>query len=185
MNRPKLLVLALCLAPWTARPALGDRPLGPPKVGGASSPNKQFFAVADPKSKVTTIYRVNANGFPSVLWTMRGWFEVGALADDGKHLIVGCGGSLVPLSVNKDYPMIKFYKTDRCIKTVTLGELVQDLSALPRTVSHYRWGDFLGLDKDGRYVVQTVEGRRLAFDVTTGKLVAIDATSAEALKKVR
>jgi hypothetical protein len=41
----------------------------------------------------------------------------------------------------------------------------------------------LGLDKDGRYVVQTIEGRRLAFDVTTGKLVSIDTSPAEALKR--
>jgi hypothetical protein len=148
------------------------------------SANKKFFAVMDPKSNMTVVYRVNADGLPSVHWTMRGWFEVAALADDGKHLIVGCGGgNLLPLSVTKDFPIIQFYKVGNRINVVTLGELLQDLSKLQRTVSHYRWGNYVGLDKDGRFVVQTVEGRRLAFDVTTGKLASIDTSPAEALKR--
>ena len=186
MNRAKLLTLALCLAPWIARPAPGDTPPRPPKVKVAASANKQFFAVMDPKNKETTIYRANADGFPLVQWTMQGWFEVAALADDGKHLIVGYSGNLgnlLPLSVTKNFPMIQFYKTGKRINTVTLGDLVQDLPTLHRTASHYHWGEYLGLDKDGRYVVQTVEGRRLAFDVTTGKLASIDTSPAKAMKR--
>jgi hypothetical protein len=186
MNRLKSFTVALVLASWIARLALGDTPPRPPKVTGATSANKKFFAVMDPKSKTITIYRVNADGGPSVQWTMRGWFEVAALADDGKHLVVGYEGNLgnlLPLSVTKDFPMIQFYKTGIRIKVVTLGELVQDLSALQRTVSHYRWGEYLGLDKDGRYSAQTVEGRRLAFDVTTGRLASIDTSSAGASKR--
>ncbi len=41
-----------------------------------------------------------------------------------------------------------------------------------RIVSHLNWGSYLGFDEAGRYAIETVEGRRLAFDVTTGPVVA-------------
>ena len=47
-----------------------------------------------------------------------------------------------------------------------------DLSNLQRSVSHLNWGHYLGFDAVGRYAIETVEGRRLAFGVTTGRVVA-------------
>ena len=41
-----------------------------------------------------------------------------------------------------------------------------------RIVSHLNWGSDLGFDAAGHYAIETVAGRRLAFDVTTGGLVA-------------
>ena len=38
-------------------------------------------------------------------------------------------------------------------------------------VSHDNWGHYLGFDQAGRYVIETVEGRRIAFDVRTGWIV--------------
>ena len=32
----------------------------------------------------------------------------------------------------------------------------------------------MGVDAPGRYAIETVEGRHLAFEVTTGRLVAAD-----------
>ncbi len=47
-----------------------------------------------------------------------------------------------------------------------------DLSNLQRSVSHLNWGSYLGFEVAGHYAIETVEGRRLAFDVTTGPVVA-------------
>ncbi len=58
------------------------------------------------------------------------------------------------------------------IRRVTLGEVMSGLSNLQRSVSHLNWGYYLGFDEAGRYAIETVEGRRLAFDATTGRLVA-------------
>ncbi len=49
---------------------------------------------------------------------------------------------------------------------------MSDPSNLQRSVSHLNWGSYLGFDEAGRYAIVTVEGRRLAFDVTIGGLVA-------------
>ncbi len=47
-----------------------------------------------------------------------------------------------------------------------------DLPNLQRSVSHLNWGSYLDFDEAGHYAIATVEGRRLAFDVTTGRMVA-------------
>jgi len=151
---------------------LADTPLPPPKTKEVWSPNKKFCAVMEPDSATTTIFRVENDGKRTKSWAMQGWFRVAHLADDGEHLIVGHGGiNLLPLNVTKDEPMIRFFKKEKLINTVTLGELLKDQSSLKRTVSHYLWGSYLGLDEKGHYVVKTVEERTLAFDVTTGKPV--------------
>lgn len=150
---------------------LADTPLPPLAIKEVWSPNKNFCAVMDPKPETTTVYRVEGEGKRNKQWAMQGWFRVAHLADDGEHLVVGHGGiNLLPLKVTKDEPMIRFFRKGELLNTVTLGELLNQ-SSLKRTVSHYLWGNYLGLDDKGRYVVETVEGRKLAFDVATGKTV--------------
>jgi hypothetical protein len=163
---------------------LADTPLPPPAMKEVWSPNKQFCAVMDPKPMTTTIYRVEGEGKRNKQWAMQGWFRVAHLADDGEHLVVGHGGiNLLPLNVTKDEPMIDFFKRGERIKTVTLGELLKDQSSLKRTVSHYLWGSYLGLDEKGHYAVETVEGRKLVFDVTTGKPLTPAKDNSEAEKQ--
>ena len=170
-----LLQLTTCVGLLVPGQALADSPLVPPRVKEVWSPNKQFCAVMKPKAMTTTVYRIDKDGRRARSWAMHGWFRVANLADDGEHLIAGHDGvNLLPLGVTKNEPMIRFFRRGELIKTVRLGELLKDLSHLQRTVSHYFWGDYLGLDKRGRYVVETVENRRLAFDISTGRLVAHD-----------
>ena len=146
-----------------------DTPLPPPRAKEVWSANKRFCAAMNPESMTTVVCRVAKDGERKQIWTMKGWFRVADLANDGEHLIVGHDGiNLLPTNVTKAEPMIRFFKKNKLIKTVTLGELLTDVSKLERTVSHYRWGSYIGLDKKGRYVVETVEGKKLAFDVTTG-----------------
>ncbi len=58
------------------------------------------------------------------------------------------------------------------VRRVTLGEIMSDPSNLQRSVSHLNWGHYLGFDEAGHYAIETVEGRRLSFDATSGRLVA-------------
>ena len=43
-------------------------------------------------------------------------------------------------------------------------------TSLERTASHLKWGRYLSFDAQGRYAIETVEGRRLAFETTGGRL---------------
>lgn len=161
-----------------------DEPLPPPQIEEVWSPNKHFCAVMNPESDTTIVYQVAGNGnLKTKSWTMKGWFRVAHLADDGDHLVIGNSGmNLLPTDVTKDEPMILFFNRGKLIKTVTLGKLLTKMSSLQRTVSHYDWGNYLGFNEKGLYVVKTVEDKQFLFDVTTGE-VASPATAAHAMKK--
>ena len=57
------------------------------------------------------------------------------------------------------------------LAAAALGEVMSGSSNLRRSVSHLNWGSYLGFGEAGHHAIETVEGRRLAFDVTTGGLV--------------
>jgi hypothetical protein len=154
------------------RASLADEPLPPPAKKEVWSENKRFCAVMEPRKMITTVYRVSESGARQKSWAMYGWFRVADLANDGEHLIVGYDGmSLVELDIEMNDVMIYFLRKGELLNHVTLGQLVKKKSSLTRTASHYYWGDFRGLDQDGNYVVKTVEGRTVVFDVATGKPV--------------
>jgi hypothetical protein len=103
---------------------------------------------------------------------MAGWFRLAALSDDGEILVAGYDGmNLLPLDYSPDLVVLTFYRRGAFIAEVTLDQVIDDFAALERTVSHYNWGYYLGFDQAGRYVIETVEGRRIAFDAATGVMV--------------
>jgi hypothetical protein len=147
-----------------------DSPLPPPAKETIWSANRRFFAVMEPDKQITTIYRtMQGKQQGAKVWSMYGWFRVAALSDDGEHLVVGYGGmNLLPIDYDKHQVMLYFFKRGELINYVTLDQIIRDNSKLQRTVSHFRWGNFEGLDKAGYYVVDTVEGRKIRFDVVKG-----------------
>lgn len=147
--------------------ASADEPLPAVADKKVYSLNKKFYAFLDVRKKLTTVHQV---GKPGKLWEMQGWFRVAALSNDGEYLVVGYHGmNLLNLNYSPDQVMLSFYRLGKLIRTVTLNELVRDLGHLQRTASHYLWGSYLGFDKNNHYLVETVEKRTIAFDVTTGK----------------
>jgi hypothetical protein len=146
-----------------------DSPLPPPARKTIWSANRQFFAVMEPDKQITTIYRTTQGKQEEKVWSMYGWFRVTALADDGEHLVAGYDGmNLLPLDYDKRQVMLYFFKRGELINHVTLDQIIRDNSALRRTASHYYWGNFKGLDQAGRFVIETVEGREIRFDVAKG-----------------
>ena len=159
-------VIVTILLHGTAR---ADSPEPPPAKRTIASANGRFFAVMEPDKWITTIYRTVPGKHEEKVWSMYGWFRVAALTDDGERLVVGYGRhNLIPLDYDKRQVMLYFFKRGELINYVTLDQIIHDYSQLERTVSHYSWGGFFGLDQAGRYVVKTVEGRVIRFDVETG-----------------
>jgi hypothetical protein len=176
MRKPRAAValsMALVAAPLLAESCHADSPLRPPTRQTIWSANRRFFAVMDPDQQITTVYRATNERQGERVWSMFGWFRVAGLADDGEHLVAGYDGmNLLPINYNKQQVMLYFFKRGELINHVTLDQLVLDNSKLRRTASHYYWGNYHGIDRAGSYVVDTVEGRMLRFDVTTGKPAA-------------
>lgn len=163
-----LLSCVFCLVEGTV--ATADTPLPPPAKKEVWSGNHFYCAVMDPASNLTTVYHVR-DGERTKLWSMLGWFRVAYLSGDGEHLVVGHnGGNLLPLNVKDDDIMAYFVRKGEVIHTLTLHDIVKSKDAMKRTASHYHWGEYLGIDEDGRFRVQTLDNTRLFFDTQTGKL---------------
>lgn len=156
-----VLILLSC-----ALPVHADEPLAPPARYEVQSPSHKFVATFDPQAGV----RVNAAGSSEALWTSTNWFRVAFLADDGDHFVTGYGGmNLIPQNYTKDLVLVTFWKRDRKIRDVTVGELFPDTRVLKKTVSHYHWGSITGVTNSA-LIVTRCDDKVVRFDVTTGRI---------------
>ena len=147
--------------------ALADEPLPPPRDKTICSPSGVYCADIRVTSKRTTVRKGKRE-----IWSMPGWFGDAYLADDGEHFVVGYWGyNLLDLKAGPGTTMITFWRRGELVRKVPLSEVITDLSNLTRTASHYSWGHTVGFDSEGRFLVQTVEDRALAFDPKSGILV--------------
>jgi hypothetical protein len=161
------LLAALSLIGGMA-PARADSPMPPPAVSQTSSPDGSFRAVADPRSDLLSVFR---RGASTPLWTLRGWRRSFFLANDGEHLVIGPDGlNLLSVDVDEDSALLVFMHRTEQLRVVTVGQLFPGLRGLQRTVSHLAWGVILGVSSQNRLVVDLVDGRRIEFDVSSGKL---------------
>jgi len=148
-------------------------PLRPPWKREVWSRNEQFVAEMDPRSWTTTVYRIGEEGRRKKRWAMYGWFRVASLTDDGERLVAGYDGmNLLRPDFEMDQVMLYFFHRGALVSYVTLGELVKERASLERWEGgEYHWGDYRGLDVHDRYVVETVEKRKILFNVALGKAV--------------
>lgn len=147
--------------------ALADEPLPPPEPKTVCSPNEAYCAELNPAAPRTTIWKDGQE-----VWSMPGWFGDAYLADDGEHFVTGYWGfNLLALKAGPNTTMITFWRRGELVRKVALSEIISNLSNLRRTASHYFWGYTVGFDEGGRFLVQTVEDRVLAFDPKSGALV--------------
>ena len=156
----------------TVTTAFSDAPLPAPSEIVAESPDGTKCVVSSPELRVTSVYSVDAEtGQRSRLWAMVGWFRVVNVTNDGDHVVIGYDGmNLLPMDYRVDEPMLYFVNRGQLTNVVTLDELIEDLSQMQKTVSHYAWGNYIGFDGNGMFVVDTCEGDRV-FDPESGKLL--------------
>ena len=148
-----------------------DAPLRSPWKKMTKSPNELKCVISDPETQITTIYEIDqTTGNKLPLWSMVGWFRVTHISNDGEHLVIGYGGmNLLPIDYRSNEPMLYFIREGELIKYVTLDQLIKDPSKMTKTVSHYNWGNYIGFNDKGYFVVNTCEGERV-FDPKTGEL---------------
>lgn len=163
-----LLLITVWCTPTTV---VADGPAVRPERKTFWSSDRTAYAISDPDTRVTTVFRVGDDGKETQSWSMFGWFATLHVADDGEHVVTGGPRSNpLPQDCQDKEPMIYFLRKGLLIKLVTLDQLISDRSRMPRSVSHYRWGKFAGFNKKGLFVVETFEGA-IVFDPKTGKVV--------------
>ncbi len=160
-------LLALSVA---ARFLLADSPLPPPAKYTVCSPNQAFCAVADPSVQTVSIV---ARGATTPIWSLKPWHRQVFLANDGDHLVIGPDGlNLIPLNTKLTDPLLVFMNRKAVVTVVSVGDLFASLSLLRRTASHYDWGRVVGVSARDQLVVQLANGKRMAFDVSSGLVEA-------------
>ena len=111
------------------------------------------------------------------MWCKSGWERSFTLSEDGANIIASYPGfNLIPLDSNEETVIIRFYDSNGLVSTIKLGTLFPGLAGLKRTVSHYHWGEVVGVNREGRVVVRLVDGRRLQFSMPDGRLFSPDCT---------
>lgn len=167
----RTIALAFLITALLSAGAMADEPMLPPEQWETCSPSGEYCARLDPVENSILAYKPGVETI--VLWRAQGWSRVAALADDGEHMVLGYEGmNLIPLDYRPDMAMLTFYRRGQVFRTVRLEELITDIAIkMNRTVSHYHWGDYLGLDENGRFGVRTATGHETRFDMTTGQAV--------------
>ena len=170
-RRTVLALIAAAFAPAAFAPAaFADRPKRAAATYRIYSRNHEYFADINAEIQRTVVYAVDRSGRPVPLWEIPGWFRVAMLSNDGASLVTGYDGSnLLDQGFSPEDIMLTFYHRGRLTTVIRLKELVADPGKLPSTVSHWRWGEYLGFDEVNRFQVKTVEGKLLSFDPVTGK----------------
>jgi hypothetical protein len=158
------------------------RNLSAPRVKQIWSRNKKFVADVYSDQKVIRIGKVDWQGNigrTTPLWFMEGTFTSGWLADDGAHLVAGLESpSSVPQDYTRDQILLSFFRRDQLIRHTRLDELITDLSKLQKDGATYRWAKYVELNVCGYLAVETIEGKKFLFDVTTGEITEFSAEKA-------
>ena len=119
------------------------------------------------------MYRVS-EGTDRLEYESNGWFSFTVLvADDGAH-VVRQGPWPRFDSRPEETLAIVFYEYGEPVKSYFVSDLVEDLSNLEHSVSHYSWGGPLQWSEnswDDEIQVTTVEGRVIKFNIRTAEIV--------------
>src|SRR4030095_4174402 len=151
---------------------LADEPLPMPIPRMVCSLSNIYCAQMDPRAPETTVWKMVYRHKNQEMWWMPGWFRIAALSNDGEYLVTGYDGmNLLHLDYKKDAGMLSFYRHGQLIGTVKLNEIITDFKKLQKTVSHYQWGFYIGLDAADRYWLQTVEQVQYVYDIKKGILL--------------
>ncbi len=153
------------------------------------SRNKQFVADVHLDTKVTRIGKVEWQGNmgrTTWLWSMDGAFVPGWLSNDGEHFVAGYEGvNLLLANFQRDQVMLSFYRRGQLISQVRLNQLIADFSKLQSAGPNYRWANYVEMNACRYLALETVEGRKLLFDVKTGKPAEFRARKAHRTGEIK
>lgn len=184
--RYKLLIYLFLLLASSQNSALSDTKGPPPFINKVYSTNKRYYAISDPGDKTTTVYLHAESEKDKNLWFTPGWYRNIFVSNTGDNIVVGSDlGNLVTKPDDVDQVILKFIRNGNVVREVSLGDLFGGTPSLDATVSHFYWGDPIGFNKRGDFLVETVDGRTLFFNPETGRRLAPDSQSVQEEMRLR
>ena len=88
------------------------------------------------------------------------------VADDGKHFVAVDDFSMEDY---KTADVLWFYDKDKLVKTYSLKDLLNDVTNISQSVSHFDWCFSPSLE-DKNFYLKTYELKNICFDIRTGKV---------------
>lgn len=176
-------------------PALADSPARPQSYKKVAPGGKFVFVMIAPKtveedgqpwneetaSGIREIRRVYTqsgmyrnDGSAEPLWTVD-WYARGIdLTPDGVHLIRPGPWAWLRNDKSPDLGVeaVSFFASGRLLRTYKVGELVDDVIRVKRSVSHYQWEQEGRVSGEFEYTITTLDGNRFVFDVRTGEIIS-------------
>jgi hypothetical protein len=113
-----------------------------------------------------------AQGERILLWRVTGWYAPQTfISNDGRSLVRMGPWASKPIT---EELALAFYRDGQELKRYVVADLISDENSVQRSVSHYTWqaqnNESPGMIEDGRFQLQTVEGKLLTFDLATGEI---------------
>lgn len=172
-------MLLAVLAATLVVPANADRPARPTRYMTVAPDGLSLFIMV-PAAQRDGVQvaahgvasRLTETGDLEPLWSVEGWYAKTHLAAGGELLVrEGPWASAEP-----DQELaIAFYDRGREIRRYVVADLLRDPKSIIRSVSHYQWqgreAGYPRLTGSGGFLLTTVEGDLLTFDVHTGEII--------------
>ncbi|NUQ29261.1 MAG: hypothetical protein HOQ35_12200 [Acidobacteriaceae bacterium] len=126
------------------------------------SPDHRFFLISSVKEKRTRIFR--ASDPAAVLWEIPLYLENADLANDGRYVAASYdGGNIFDEKIRPSDTLITFYSAAGRKRVVTVGEVVPDLTSLPRSSEGRPWGRVVGFQASGNLLILLNDGRAITL----------------------
>jgi hypothetical protein len=179
-----------------ATPALADSPVHPHSYKEVTPGGKYVFVMIAPGTIEDDVQHCNEetaarirevrrtytrsgmyrnDGSVEPLWTVD-WYahHVDLTTDDGVHLIRPLPWA--PLGKDRAPDLaceaVSFFANGHLLRTYQVGELVDDVSRIEQSVSHYHWQQDGRVTGEFAYEITTMDGNHYVFDVRTGEMTS-------------
>jgi hypothetical protein len=151
------LVLGFSMFSWCC---VADEPLRPPSKHEICSSKKSACVEFTPGTYGIVRTRGESGEWIVGNWHVPGWHRWGLLTNNGSVFVSCWTGGLVGLEPKETESVVGIFSADGRGATIQLGQVVDSLKQLRRTVSHFYWGTCSGFDETEKsLLIESVSGK--------------------------
>ena len=131
--------------------------------------------------KQSGLYKNDGSAKP--LWTVDWYSRTAFVANDGVHVVRFAGPHTYAERLNPDRAQrvltaadlknesVSIVAKGKLVKEFTIGNFVDDVKALPKSVTFFRWSKLVRINDDkGQLEIETLDGNRVKVELATGKI---------------
>ena len=172
------LIAGFVVSSAVALAALADSERMPEPLVFSSPSGSYYFRIEpsrdfDEQKAKGYLYRVSRET-DKLEYESNGWYSFNVLVANGGAYLARTGPWPRFDSPPDKTPAVVFYEYGAPVRTYFVSDLVEDLSNLQRSVSHYSWGGSLKWSEnwwDDEIQVTTAEDKVIKFNIRTAEII--------------